>query len=458
MSTQPFESVDPATGEVVATYDPHDEAAVEATLEAASDTFETWRDRRIETRQELAASLAETLRADAEAYAAVMTREMGKPTDQAVAEVEKCAWVCEYYAERAAEHLQDERIGTEPGVESYVSYEPLGPVLAVMPWNYPFWQVFRFAVPALTAGNVALVKHSPTTMGCGEAIVDAFRAAGYPADAVQSLRIGADRVAGVIADDRVRAVTLTGSTRAGRAVAGTAGRNVKKTVLELGGSDPFVVLDDADLDAAVETAVQARTLNSGQSCIAAKRLFVHTDVYERFVDRFVDGMAALSVGDPTDPDTDVGPQARADLLEGLHEQVADSVAAGATVRCGGEPLDRPGNFYPPTVLTDVPDDCPARTEELFGPVATVVEVADADEAIRFANDTDYGLSASVWTTDRERGRAVAERIEAGAAYVNELSKSDPRIPFGGIKQSGYGNELSRHGIREFTNAKTYWIE
>ena len=453
-----FETTDPATGERITTYEPHDEAAVDAALADGAETFDAWRDRSIESRQELAANLAETLREHVDQYAETMTREMGKPISQAVGEVEKCAWVCEYYAERAAAHLQDDRIGTEPGAETYVAYEPLGTVLAVMPWNYPFWQVFRFAVPALTAGNVALLKHSPTTFGCAEAIVSAFREAGYPEGVIQSLRIEADRVEGVIDDDRVQAVTLTGSTRAGRAVAEAAGRNIKPTVLELGGSDPYIVLDDADLDDAIETAVTARSQNSGQSCIAAKRLFVHTAVYDEFLDRFVDRMSALTVGDPTDPETDVGPQARADLMETLHEQVTASVDAGATVECGGEPLDREGHFYPPTVLTDVPADCPARAEELFGPVASVVEVDDETEAIERANDTPYGLSASVWTTDRERGRQVAESIDAGAAYINKMSTSDPRLPFGGIKESGYGTELSKHGIREFTNAKTYWIQ
>ncbi len=453
-----FETTNPATGERIETYKRDDDAAVEATLTDGAETFETWRERSIESRQELAANLAETLRDNVDQYAQVMTREMGKPISQAIGEIKKCAWVCEYYAERAAEHLQDDRIGTEPGAETYVAYEPLGTVLAVMPWNYPFWQVFRFAVPALTAGNVALLKHSPTTFGCAEAIISAFRESGYPEGAIRSLRIEPERVEDVIDDDRVRAVTLTGSTRAGRAVAEVAGRNIKKTVLELGGSDPYIVLEDADLDNAIETAVTARTQNSGQSCIAAKRLFVHTDVYEEFVDRFVDRMATLTVGDPTDPETDVGPQAREDLLETLHEQVTASVDAGATVQYGGKPLERMGNFYPPTVLTDVPADCPAWAEELFGPVATVIEVDDENEAIQRANDTPYGLSASVWTTDRERGRRIAERVDAGAAFVNEMSKSDPRLPFGGIKESGYGSELSEHGIREFTNAKTYWIQ
>jgi len=453
-----FETINPATGGRIETYETHDEATVEAALVDGASTFETWRKRSIESRQELAANVAGILRENADQYTQVMTREMGKPIKQSAAELEKCAWLCEYYAERAGAHLQDERIGTEPGAQTYVSYEPLGTVLAVMPWNFPFWQVFRFAVPALTAGNVVLLKHSPTTFGCAEAIVSIFREAGYPEGAISSLRIEADRVEGIINDDRVRAVTLTGSTQAGQAVAEAAGRNIKKTVLELGGSDPYIVLDDADLDVAIETAVTARTQNSGQSCIAAKRIFVHTEVYDEFLNRFVNQMSSLTVGDPTDPNTDVGPQAREDLLTDLHEKVSASVDAGATVQCGGEPLDRAGNFYPPTVLTDLPAECPAQTEELFGPVATVVEVDGENEAVAQANDTEYGLSASVWTTDRERGRRIAERIEAGAAFVNKMSASDPRLPFGGIKRSGYGTELSKHGIREFTNAKTYWIQ
>ncbi|MEZ3118101.1 NAD-dependent succinate-semialdehyde dehydrogenase [Halobaculum sp. MBLA0147] len=453
-----FETHNPATAEALETYTTHDAEAVETRLAAAADAFDDWRDVSIEERTEAAAELATGLRERTDEFARLMTREMGKPITQARSEVEKCAWLCEYYAERAPEHLQDDRIGTEPGVKSFVTYEPLGPVLAIMPWNYPFWQVFRFAVPALTAGNVALLKHSPTTLGCGEAIADLFEDAGYPSACLQTLRVDTDRVSTVIEDARVAAVTLTGSTRAGRAVARQAGEQLKKTVLELGGSDPYIVLDDADVSAAAETGVLARTQNSGQSCIAAKRLFVHTDVYDQFREAFLDGMADLTVGDPTDEATDVGPQARGDLLEELHEQVTASVEAGATVALGGEPLDRPGHFYQPTVLTDVPRDCPATTEELFGPVATLVEVDSEAEAIRRANDTTYGLSASIWTTDRERGERVAREIDAGAAYVNELSKSDPRLPFGGIGDSGYGTELSEHGIKEFTNEKTIWIQ
>ncbi|RLM90057.1 NAD-dependent succinate-semialdehyde dehydrogenase [Haloarcula sp. Atlit-7R] len=453
-----FETTNPATGERIDTYEPHDDGSVDAALSAADSAAETWRSRSAEARQELAAELATVLRDRTKRYARLMAEEMGKPVDQGVGEIEKCAWLCDHYAENAAAYLHDERIGSDPGAETYIAYEPLGAVLGVMPWNFPFWQVFRFAVPAVTAGNTALLKHSPTTFGCAAAIESAFRDAGYPDAVFQSLRIEAERVADVVADDRIRAVTLTGSTRAGRAVAETAGRNITKTVLELGGSDPYVVLDDADLDAAVNTAVTARTQNGGQSCIAAKRLLVHTAVYDEFLDRFVDRMEAQTVGDPTSPETDIGPQARADLRSELHEQVEASVAAGATCRCGGDPIDGDGFYYPPTVLTDAPADCPARTEELFGPVATVIEVADEAAAVAVANETDYGLSASVWTEDRKRGRHVAERIDAGAAFVNEMSKSDPRLPFGGVKDSGYGLELSRHGIREFTNAKTYWIE
>lgn len=453
-----FEITNPANGERVETYEPHDEAAVEATLTSAAEAFGDWADQSIESRQKLAAALSPILHQQKHEFAQLMAREMGKPVDQGTSEIEKCAWLCEYYAERAVEHLQDERIGTEPGVESYVGYEPLGPVLAIMPWNYPFWQAFRFAVPALTAGNAVVLKHSPTTFGCADAIIEIFESAGYPEELIQSVRIETDRVEKMIADDRVRAVTLTGSTRAGSAVAEIAGRHIKHTVLELGGSDPYIVLDDADMNAAVETAVAARTQNSGQSCIAAKRLFVHTDLYENFLREFIDGMTELSVGDPLTATTEIGPQARADLIETLHTQVQSSIDAGATLRCGGAPLDRKGFYYAPTVLTDVPPDCPARTEELFGPVATVVEVESEREAIEAANDTDYGLSASIWTEDRERGRHVAERIEAGAVYINEMSKSDPRVPFGGVKSSGYGSELSRHGIREFTNTKTYWIQ
>jgi len=453
-----FDSTNPATEEPIETHDAHDRDAVDATLTTASDRFASWRERPIAERAAKLADVAEVLRDGTREYAELMTREMGKPIEQAEAEVEKCAWACEFYAERAPEHLQDERVGSVPGAKTYVSYEPLGPVLAIMPWNYPFWQVFRFAAPHLTAGNVGLLKHAPNVFGCASAIESIFREAGYPEGVFTSLQIETDQVEDVIADDRVRAVTLTGSTRAGRAVAAQSGEQLKPAVLELGGSDPFVVLDDAPVAEVAETAATARTQNSGQSCIAAKRFIVHEAVADEFVDAFVDEVEALTVGNPMDPETDVGPQARGDLLADLHEQVTASVAAGATLECGGEPLDADGHFYPPTVLTDVPDGTPAAEEELFGPVAAVFTVADEDEAVAVANDSDYGLGASIWTADSDRGERLAHRIESGNAFVNQITKSDPRLPFGGIKDSGYGTELSHHGIREFTAKRTIWVE
>ncbi|MFB6183515.1 MAG: aldehyde dehydrogenase family protein, partial [Haloarculaceae archaeon] len=336
-------------------------------------------------------------------------------------------------------------------------FEPLGAVLAVMPWNFPFWQVFRFAAPYLTAGNVGLLKHASNVPGCALAIEEVFREAGYPEGVFQSLLIGSDRVEDVLADGRVQAATLTGSSRAGRALASTAGEHLEKTVLELGGSDPYVVLDDADLDAAARTGAWARNQNGGQSCIAAKRFVVVDDVYDAFVDRLVEAIESLTIGDPMDEDTDVGPQARQDLLEDLHEQVQASVEAGATVLTGGDPLDREGAYYPPTVLADVPAGCPADTEELFGPVAAVYRVADEAEAIAKANDTSFGLGASLWTTDLDRAERLTPALDAGCVYVNDLVKSDPRVPFGGVKESGYGRELSEAGIKEFLNRKTVWL-
>ncbi|WP_353633226.1 NAD-dependent succinate-semialdehyde dehydrogenase (plasmid) [Halobacterium sp. NMX12-1] len=453
-----MEVINPATGDRVAEYEPDTWTDVDAALERARDAFDKWADRPIREREELLAAAADVLRENEREYAELMTREMGKPISQAVSEVEKCAWVCDHYAEHASAYLEADHHPSPPGSAVKTVHEPLGPVLAVMPWNFPFWQVFRFAAPYLTAGNVGLLKHASNVPGCAEAIEDVFREAGYPEDVFQSLFASSELVDDVIEDDRVRAATLTGSGPAGRAVAGTAGENLKKTVLELGGSDPFVVLDDADVASAAETGAWARNLNGGQSCIAAKRFVVHTDVYGEFRDQFVDEVESLTVGDPTDERTDVGPQARRDLLENLHEQVEASVDAGATVVAGGEPLDREGAFYPPTVLEDVPRDCPAAEEELFGPVAALFEVDDEDEAVRLANDTRFGLGASIWTEDRERGEHVARRIDAGCTYVNQLVKSDPRVPFGGVKESGYGRELSEAGIREFVNRKTVWVE
>lgn len=450
--------INPSTGEQEETYEEDTDDDVDAALERATDAFSEWRDRPIREREQLLESAGEVLRENKRDYAEIMTREMGKPITQAVAEVEKCAWACDHYAEHASAYLQPEHHPSPPGSTANTVYEPLGPVLAVMPWNFPFWQVFRFAAPYLTAGNVGLLKHASNVPGCALAIEQVFREAGYPEDVFQSLLIPSDLVDDVITDDRVRAATITGSGPAGQAVASTAGEHLKKTVLELGGSDPYVVLDDADLSTAAETGAWARNQNGGQSCIAAKRFVVHTDVYDDFLDRFVDEIESLTVGDPTDEDTDVGPQARQGLLDDLHEQVEDSVEAGARAVTGGEPLEREGAYYPPTVLVDVPAGCPVDTEEVFGPVATVYEVDDEEAAIEKANDTEFGLGASIWTENRERGERLARKIDAGCVYINQLVKSDPRVPFGGIKDSGYGRELSEAGIKEFVNRKTVWTE
>jgi succinate-semialdehyde dehydrogenase/glutarate-semialdehyde dehydrogenase len=473
-----MDRTNPATGESLEPIPDDSEADVETALDRAVETFAEWTEVPIQKRQQLLAAAGAVLRDRTDDYAELMTKEMGKPIDAAVSEVEKCAWVCDYYAENAAEHLEDDHHASDPHAEAYVTYEPLGPILAVMPWNFPFWQVFRFAAPHLTSGNVGLLKHASNVPGCAEAIQEVFEEAGYPEGVFQSLIVGSDEIEPVIEDDRVRAVTLTGSARAGRAVGSTAGENLKKSVLELGGSDPFVVLDDADLEAAAETGALARTINSGQSCIAAKRFVVHTDVYDEFLGAFRDEMASLVVGDPTDEDTDVGPQAREGLMADLHEQVERTVEAGATVELGGEPLDGEspagespagdsrtgesidpdGFYYPPTILTDVPRDAAAACEEVFGPVAAVFEVEDEAEAVEVANDVHLGLGASVWTENLERGKRVAHRFEAGMTFVNELVKSDPRLPFGGVKDSGYGRELAEHGIEEFVNRKTVWVQ
>ncbi|MFC7139797.1 NAD-dependent succinate-semialdehyde dehydrogenase [Halosimplex aquaticum] len=453
-----MEAIDPSTGARIETYEEHTESDVTEALDRATEAFDDWRARSIRDREQLLAAAGEVLRENKREYAETITREMGKPVTQSLSEVEKCARVCDHYAEHASAYLDSDPHPSPPGSTVRTEYEPLGAVLAVMPWNFPFWQVFRFAAPYLAAGNVGLLKHASNVPGCALAIEDVFREAGCPEGVFQSLLIPSDLVDDVIADDRVRAATLTGSGPAGRSVAATAGDHLKKTVLELGGSDPFVVLDDADVETAAETGAWARNLNGGQSCIAAKRFVVHTDVYDDFLDAFVDEIDSLAVGDPMDEETEVGPQAREDLMVELHEQVAESVDAGATIVTGGEPLDREGIFYPPTVLTDVPEGCPADSEETFGPVATVYEVADEDEAVDKANDTNFGLGASVWTEDRDRGERVAGRIDAGCVYVNQLVKSDPRVPFGGVKDSGYGRELSEVGITEFVNRKTVWVE
>jgi len=401
---------------------------------------------------------ASTLRGRVTPLAELMVREMGKPIGQARAEVEKCAWVCDYYADNAERFLAPEPADTDAS-KSYVAYRPIGVVLAVMPWNFPLWQVIRFAAPTLMAGNGGVLKHAFNVTGCAFAIEAMFREAGFPEDLFRVLPVGSARVGEVIRDRRIRAVTLTGSGPAGSAVASTAGEVLKKTVLELGGSDPYVVLEDADLAHTVEACVTSRLINAGQSCVAAKRFIVVNAVLAEFEQRFVERMQAAQVGNPMDESTDVGPLARVDLRNELHEQVQASVAKGATVALGGTVPDGPGAFYPPTVLTGVQPGMPAYDDELFGPVAAIIGARDESDAVRIANDTEFGLGAAVFTRDIARGERIArDELEAGACFVNAFVKSDPRLPFGGVKASGYGRELAGHGIREFVNAKTVYVQ
>lgn len=443
----------PATGAVLAEHPVLTPDALETRLQRAAAASAPWRHRSIAERASHLQSLADALEHHLEALAALMTAEMGKTLGEARGEVRKCAWVCRFYAEEAEGFLAPQAaIAKAP--DNAVVYEPLGPILSVMPWNFPLWQVLRFAAPALMAGNPVLVKHAANTAGTSARLEQLALDAGLPVGLLQDLPIEEERVAQVLADPRVKAVTVTGSERAGRAVAALAGRHLKPSVLELGGSDPFVVLADADLEAALDAGVASRCLNAGQSCIAAKRFIVEAPLYDAFVSGLVARMSALVVGDPTDPKTDLGPLARPDLVETLHRQVHDSVAAGAQLRLGGAALPGPGSFYPPTVLTEVPPGCPAADEELFGPVASVFRARDAGDAIEIANRTRYGLSASLWTHDRARGKRLARQIRSGGVFVNQMSYSDPRLPFGGIGLSGYGRELGREGILAFANAKT----
>ena len=450
-------TINPATGETLKEFAPLADDEIEARLQGAAEAFQTYRRTSFAERAAWMTRAAAILEDEKDQFARLMTVEMGKPIKSAGEEVAKCAWVCRYYAETAATHLADEPVATG-ATHSFVRYQPLGPVLAVMPWNFPFWQVFRFAAPALMAGNTGLLKHASNVPQCALAIEDIFGRAGFPAHAFQTLLIASAQVARIIDDERVAAVTLTGSEPAGREVAARAGRQIKKSVLELGGSDPFIVMPSADLDAAVKTAVKARTINNGQSCIAAKRFIVATEVYEEFARRFVAGMRALKVGDPLDEATEIGPLATPQILADLDEQVRRSVAAGARVLTGGARLERAGNYYPPTVLADIPTDAPAYHEEFFGPVALLFRAADATEAIRLANDTPFGLGASAWTHDAGEQARFTDELEAGSVFLNGMVASDPRLPFGGIKHSGYGRELSAFGLREFVNIKTVWIK
>jgi len=452
----PIASVNPATGETLRTFEPHSGVEVERRLVLAAELFPRWRGTSFAERAARLLRSAELLETRKQEWGRIMTLEMGKPIGAAIAEAEKCAWVCRYYAENAERFLADEAVGTDAS-RSYVRYEPLGPVLAVMPWNFPFWQVFRFAAPALMAGNVGLLKHASNVPQCALAIETIFREAGAPDGAFQTLLVGSERVAPLIEDPRVAAVTLTGSEGAGVSVGRSAGAQIKKAVLELGGSDPFIVMPTADLAAAASTAVKARTINNGQSCIAAKRFIVHQDVAAEFERLFVEKMAALKIGDPLDSTVEIGPLATPAIAEEVDDLVRRSVAAGAKLLLGGKRLDRPGSFYAPTVLGDVPPASPAAVEEIFGPVASLFRVRSLDDAISLANATRFGLGASAWTRDEAERERLIRGLDAGAVFINGMVKSDPRLPFGGIKKSGFGRELALQGIREFVNVKAVWV-
>ncbi|HKL49178.1 MAG TPA: NAD-dependent succinate-semialdehyde dehydrogenase [Desulfuromonadales bacterium] len=452
-----LESLNPATGELMEVFEEWSEEKTKATIEAVHEAWESWSRTSFAERSDLMRKAAEVLRQEQDEFARIMAEEMGKPIVAGRGESEKCALVCEYYADNAEKFLADEQINTD-AAKSYAAFRPLGTVLAVMPWNFPFWQVFRFAAPALMAGNAGVLKHSSNVPRCALAIEDVFRKAGFPSDVFRTLMIGSRQVDAVIENPRIRAVTLTGSDIAGRKVASKAGEMLKKAVMELGGSDPFIILDDADLDEAAAVAAKARCINSGQSCIAAKRFIVDDAVYDDFLERFRKNMADLVIGNPLDEGTQIGPQARPDLMEELHGQVKASVEKGARVVLGGEPLEGKGCFYPPTILTDVTPQVPAYYEELFGPVASVIRVKGDAEALEVANATEFGLGGSVWTADSDRGERLAAQIVAGAVFVNGMVKSDPRLPFGGVKVSGFGRELSHYGIKEFVNIQTVWVK
>jgi len=452
----PIQSLNPATEEVLKDFEEFTPAQTEEAVAQAAAAFGSWRRTTFAERSELMRKAAAYLRKRQSDYGRLITLEMGKPVAQAEAEVEKCAWNCDYYAENAERFLADEHVATNAR-DSFVAYEPLGVILAVMPWNFPFWQVFRFAAPALMAGNTAVLKHASNVPQCALAIEEVFRESGFPAGVFRTLLIGAAAVDAVIANDQVRAVTLTGSDITGAAVAESAGRRLKKTVLELGGSDPYIVLEDADLAQAAQVAAMARNQNAGQSCIAAKRFIVVEAVAEEFERRFTDAVKALRVGDPLERETQVGPMTRADLRDDLDRQVRSSVEQGARVLTGGAARPGKGYFYEPTVLAGVTPKMAVWREETFGPAAAVIRAKDAAEAVAMANDSQFGLGASLWTQDLERGQRLAREIEAGSVFINAMVASDPRLPFGGVKRSGYGRELSAFGIREFVNIQTIWV-
>jgi len=445
----PIATVNPATGETLRTFDALSDADVDTRLDRAVAAYRSWRLTSVADRAAVVARAGALLEQHKERFGRLMTLEMGKPLKAAIEEAAKCALACRYYAEHASAFVATERVG-----DGEVHYQPLGVVLAVMPWNFPFWQVVRFAAPALCAGNVGLLKHASNVPQCALALERLFTDAGAPPGVFQTLLIGSDKVERIIADGRVAAVTLTGSEPAGRQVAATAGQHLKKTVLELGGSDPFIVMSSADITAAADAAVKARTINNGQSCIAAKRFIVHERIADEFTRRFVDRMARLTVGDPADSATDIGPLATQQIVDDLERQVTESVQRGARVLTGGKRLTGPGNYYQPTVLADIPADSPAYRDELFGPVASLFRARDLDDAIRIANDTPFGLAAAAWTRDDAEADRFARDLEAGTVFINGMVASDPRFPFGGVKSSGYGRELGPWGLREFVNIKT----
>lgn len=450
-------STNPANGVTVETYEEHSAEDIKTILDQVDKSQKEWSRKDFSTRSSLMKNAAKRLRDEKDKYARRMTIEMGKTLKSALSEVEKCAWGCDYYADHAEEFLSNEHIESDAS-ESYVAFRPMGVVLAIMPWNFPFWQVFRFAAPALMAGNAGVLKHASNVVGCALDIEEVFREAGFPENLFRTLKISSKEVDGVLENPIVKAATLTGSGKAGRAVAKKAGAELKKTVLELGGSDPYIVLEDADMDNTVETCVTSRLINAGQSCIAAKRFIVVESVMEEFEEKFVNLMKQQKMGNPLDENIDMGPQARFDLRDDLHDQVKRSIDKGANCIVGGKIPEGEGAFYPPTVLTNVTKGMPAFDEELFGPVASLITAKDEKEAVEIANGSQFGLGAAVFTQDEERGKRIAElEIEAGCCFVNQFVKSDPRLPFGGVKESGYGRELSHYGIREFVNIKTVYV-
>lgn len=452
-----MKTVNPATGELIKEYAEMSTEEVVGIIEKANIAQPLWAKKSFEQRAAYLIRISSLLKERKESLGNLMSLEMGKPIAQSIAEVEKCAWVCEYYAENAASFLADKPVETEAS-KSYVAFKPIGIILSIMPWNFPFWQLFRFAAPALMAGNGVILKHSENTTGCALEIETLIHEAGAPNDLFRTVIVTNENMKPIIQDDGIAAVTLTGSTRAGKIVAAQAGEALKKTVLELGGSDPYIILKDADIKKAAKTCVTSRLINSGQSCVAAKRFIVVEEVYEAFVHEFTALMKEKNMGDPFEESTDIGPMARLDLRDGLHEQVQESVKKGATITLGGAIPDQKGAFYPVTILENVQRGMPAYHEELFGPVASIIKVKNEDEAIEVANETVYGLGAAIFSSNIEHAESIAaEKLQAGCCFVNELVKSDPRLPFGGIKHSGYGRELGIFGIREFVNNKTVYI-